>query len=387
MRKPDDLSRSLVALDQDSTLIAVVELSQSSWLVGGVIPGVERRPLKQLGATAPGLLGVLHRWQAEAAKEGRTIRRVCVAFEVGRDGFWLARWLRAQGIEVHVIHPTSVPVKREHRRAKTDRLDVALLMRAFVGWLRGEAEHCRMVAIPTIEEEDARRPSREHETLVHEKTRIVNRIKGALARHGIRGFKPTVRRAAERLAALRTAEGEALPPNSLAERQRDLARLRFLTEQIEQIEASRQERLAQAPDEKGHAMVRQMNRWVGLGLETADRLAHEVFVRDFRDERAVGRYGGLTGAPNQSGSTRREKGLARVGNGRVRQSMLQFGWRFLWFQKNRALANWYRARTADGRSSTRKTMIVALARKLLIALWRFLRTGEVPAGVVLRPAA
>src|SRR5215469_9255211 len=157
----NDLSRSLVALEQHRTLVAVVELSLTTWLVGGVIPGIERDPLKKLVPDEEGLLKLLHRWRDEAIKAGHGITRMVVAFEAGRDGFWLARWLRARGIEAYVIHPTSIAVSREPRRAKTDRLDTELLMRAFLGWLRGEKRHCSMVAIPTIEEEDARRPNRE----------------------------------------------------------------------------------------------------------------------------------------------------------------------------------------------------------------------------------
>ncbi len=155
-------------LDQDGTLIAVIEMSQSSWLVAGTVPGIERQPLKKLAPDEAALFRLLQRWQDEAARSGRTIARVTVSFEAGRDGFWLARWLRSRGIEAHVIHSTSVAISREHRRAKTDRLDTAMLMRVFLGWLRGERGHCRMVAVPTIEEEDARRPNREHESLVGE---------------------------------------------------------------------------------------------------------------------------------------------------------------------------------------------------------------------------
>ena len=231
MPKSNDLSRSLVALDENSTLIAVVDMSQSSWLVAGRLPGVERHPLKKLGADQDRLLALLQRWRGEAAKAGRPIERICVAYEAGRDGFWLARWLRQVGIEAYVIHPTSIPVKRDHRRAKTDRLDSALLMRAFLGWLRGEPDHCSMAAVPTMAEEDAKRPSRERESLVGERTRIVNRMKATLVRFGIRGFNPKLRRAAERAADLRTPEGVALPPNTLAELHRDMARLRLVGEQ------------------------------------------------------------------------------------------------------------------------------------------------------------
>jgi transposase len=381
-----DLSRSLVPFQQDGTLVAVVELSRSSWLVAGLVPGIGRHPLKKLDPSEEALLALLRRWRDEAARAGRPVTRLAVAFEAGRDGFWLARWLRARGVEAHVIHPTSVAVSREHRRAKTDRLDTGLLKRAFLGWLRGEPGHCTMAAVPTLEEEDAKRPSREREGLVGERTRIVNRMKGALARLGVRGFKPGLRKAPERLEALRTAEGAPLPPNTLAELRRDMARLRLVREQIAELEAARLERLEKEPGSRPHAMVRLLARVVGVGLETADMLVREVLSRELRDRKALARYAGLTGSPDESGARRREKGLARVGNARVRRGMLQLAWRFLRFQGDSHLARWYRARTADARGGTRKTMIVALARKLLIALWRLVTTGEAPEGVVLRPA-
>jgi transposase len=332
MPQPNDLSRSLVGLDQNTTIIAVVELSQSSWLIGGIVPGIERQPHKKLEPSPERLLAVLHRWRDEAVRAGRKITRIALAFEAGRDGFWLARWLRARGVEAHVIHPSSVAVSREHRRAKTDRLDTELLKRGFLGWLRGERGHCTMARIPTMTEEDAKRPNRERECLVRERTRIVNRMKGTLARLGIRNFKPTLRKAAERLATLHTPEGSVLPPNVSAELQRDMARLGFVVSQIKEIEGARQKRL------------------------------------------------------EQESAKRREQGLARAGNARVRRGMIQLAWRFLRFQKESALARWYRARTADSRIGTRKTMIVALARKLVIALWRLVTTGETLEGVILRPA-
>ena len=341
--------------------------------------------MKKLGPDAEALPRLLHRWRDEASKASRTITRIAVACEAGRDGFWLARWLRARGIEVYVIHAASVAVSREHRRAKTDRLDTELLKRAFLGWLRGERNHCTMAAIPTLEMEDARRPSREHEALVGERTRLINRMKSTLARLGIRDFKPHLRRAAERLAALRTPEGVVPPPNTVAELRRDMARLQLIKEQIEQIDRMRLERLRQPPANAPQTMLGVLVRVVGIGIETADMLVHEVLVRNLRDRRAVARYGGMTGAPDESGARRREKGLARAGNARVRRSMLQLAWRFQRFQKESALVKWFRARTADGRAATRKTMILALARKLLIALWRLVTTGEIPQGVVLRP--
>jgi transposase len=385
MQKLNDLSRSLSPLQPDGTLIAVIEMSLSSWLVAGIVPGVERQPLKKLEVDENALLKLLNRWREEAEKEGHRIERIVVAFEAGRDGFWLARWLMSHDIEAHVIHASSVAVSREHRRAKTDRLDTELLKRAFLGWLRGERDHCKMVVIPTIQDEDAKRPNREHESLVGEQSRIVNRMKAALIRLGIRGFNPKLKKAAERLDGLRTPEGEPIPPNTVAELRRDMERRRLVSDQIRQIEDARLERLKQAPSDGPHAMVRLLARVIGVGVETADMLVQEALSRSMRDRRAVARYAGLTGSPDESGRKRREKGLARSGNARVRRGMIQLAWRFLMFQKDSALAQWFRARTESARG-TRKTMIVALARKLLIALWRLVREGVVPDGVVLRPA-
>jgi transposase len=385
MPQLNDLSRSPVILEQDATLIAVIEMGQSSLLVAGIVPGVERSPLKKLAVDESALLKLLHRWREEAVQAGHRIKRIVVAFEAGRDGFWLARWLRARGIEAHVIHASSVAVSREHRRAKTDRLDTELLKRSFLGWLRGERDHCKMVAIPTIEDEDAKRPNRERECLVGEQSRIINRMKATLSRLGIRGFNPKLKKAAERLEGLRTPEGESVPPNTLAELHRDMERRRLLRDQIRQIESARLDRLDQAAGEGAHTMVRLLARVMGIGIETADMLVHEVLSRNLRDRRAIARYAGLTGSPDESGKKRREKGLARSGNPRVRRGMIQLAWRFLMFQKDSALAQWFRARTENAHGS-RKTMIVALARKLLIALWRFVREGVVPEGVVLRPA-
>jgi len=384
---PNDLSRSLTALEQTTTLVAVVEMSQASWLVAGMIPGLERQPLKKIAPNEAALLSLLQRWQEEAIKICQTIRRITVAYEAGRDGFWLARWLCSRGIEAHVIHPTSVAVSREHKRAKTDRLDTAMLIRVFLGWLRGERGHCGMVAVPTLEEEDAKRPSRERENLVGERTRIINRMKSALVRLGIRGFKPELRRAPQHLEKLRTPEDVPIPLRTLEELRRDMARLAMVRAQIEAIEQIRLQRLEQAPQDGAHAMVRMLANIIGVGVETADMLVREILAKELRDRRALARYAGLTGSPNESGSKRREKGLAKSGNARVRRGLIQLAWRFLRFQKDSALAQWYRTRTEGAKGARKTSLIVALARKLLIALWRLVTIGEVPQGIVLRQAA
>src|SRR6201984_2528311 len=235
MPQPNDLSRSLVALDQDSTIITVVEMSQSSWLVAGMLPGIERQPCKKLEPSPERLLALLPRWRDEAVKAGGKITRIALALEARRDGLWVARWVHARQVGG-----------------------------------RGERGHCTMARVPTIAEEDAKRPNRERECLVGERTRIANRMKATLARLGIRNFKPTLRKAAERLATLHTAEGGPLPPNVSAQLQRDMARLGFVTSQIRDIEEARQKRLEQEPDTGQHAMVRHLARVIGIGIETAD---------------------------------------------------------------------------------------------------------------------
>jgi len=386
MAKFNDLSRSLVALAEDSTLIAAIELSRSSWLVGALVPGLRRDPRKKLPPDADALLGLLHRWRDEAIAAGRKIERICVAYEAGRDGFWLARWLRGRGIECEVIHPTSIPVSREHRRAKSDRLDLGLLLRAFLGWLRGEAKHCSMVAVPTVEEEDAKRPIRERDCLVVEATRLVNRMTSVLALHGISSFNVKLKKAPEKLASLRTAEGEPLPPNTLDELRSAMQRRQMIKARIAAIEAARLERLKQAPQTGPNAMIVLLARIVGVGIETAEMLVREVLSRPLRDRRAVARYAGLTGSPDESGSKRREQGLAKAGNARVRRGLIQLAWRLLTHQSDCELVKWYRERTVDGRGITRKVMIVAMARKLLIALWEYVASGKVPPGMRLHPA-
>jgi transposase len=380
----DDLSRSLVALDQNATVISVVELSLDKWLVGAIVPGITRDPLKALVPNPEALIKLLYRWRDEAVKAGCKITRIVVGFEAGRDGFWLARWLRARGIEAYVIHPTSIPVSREQRRAKTDRLDIALLKRALLGWLRGEKKHCTMAAIPTLAEEDAKRPHREREQLVGKRTGIVNRMKAALVRLGIRGFNPKTRKAAEQLATLRTPEGVPIPPNTLAELTREMEHLRFINQQIKQIEDERLRDLQDAPKDANHVAVQTLLQVKSLGIETADMLACEAFTRQYRDQRAIARYAGLTGSPDESGRRRREKGLAKAGNARVRRGMIQLAWRFLNHQPDAALVQWYRARVAAGKNS--KIAIVALARKLLVALWRLVTIGEIPQGWVVDAA-
>jgi transposase len=385
-KSPDHSKACPAALDQDTTLIAVIELSLSSWMVAGMIPGVSRKPLKKLEPNPDHLLKVLHGWRDEAVKAGRQITRIAVAYETGRDSFWLARWLRERGFDAHVIHATSVAVSREHRRAKTDRLDTAMLKRGFLGWLRGERGHCTMAIVPTMEEEDAKRPHREREALIEEQTRVGNRMKSVLIQFGVRDFNPVLRKASKGLEGVLTPEGKSLPPNTLAALRRDMERLKFIREQIKAIEQARLRDLEQKPKDGLNGMIHLLARIYGLGVETAVQLVYELLSRELRDRRAVARYAGLTGSPDESGSKRREKGLSRSGNERVRKIMIQLAWRMIKFQPESALVQWYRQRTESAQRS-RKPMVVALARKLVIALWRYVNDGVVPEGFRLHVVA
>lgn len=379
----DDSKACLTTFLQDNTVIAVIEMSLANWLVAGMIPGVNRQPLKKIAPDPAVLLRLLYRWRDEAIKAGKEITRIAVAYETGRDSFWLARWLRDRGVDAHVIHATSVAISREHRRAKTDRIDTAMLRRGFLGWLRGERGHCSMAMVPTIADEDAKRPHRERESLLKERTATINRMKSILTQFGVRNFKPGLRKATEKIDAVRTPEGVPLPPNAVAALRRLIERFRLINEQIKVIEKTRLQRLQQYPADKINAMVFLLVRIIGLGVETAEQLVHEILSRNLRDRKAVARYAGLTGSPDESGASRREKGLSRSGNGRVRKILVQLSWRILQFQPDSGLVRWFKSRTANDQRS-RKPMIVALARKLIIALWRYVNTGMVPEGFKLQ---
>ncbi len=375
------------AFDHDSTLVAAMELSGKSWELGAVVPGVARRPRRRVKVGDVGeVLAAIERWKGEAAKAGRAIVRVALAYEAGRDGFWIARYLIERGIEAHVMQPASIAVERRGRRAKTDRIDLDMLLRTLLAWLRGEPRVCSMVRVPSIEEEDSRRPGRERDHLVRERVAIENRITSLLSLHGIAGFKPRLKKAVERLERLRTAAGSPPPPRTMEELRRLMGRQRLLGEQIKQIEAAR-DAAARAPNpNREERMIQFLIAIAGLGVETATLLVCEVLCRPFRDRGAIACFVGLTGTPFQSGGMEREQGIAKTGNQHVRCILVQLAWRWLRFQPDSALSRWFVARVAGGKGRIRKIMIVALARKLLVALWRYVQTGLAPEGVALAAA-
>jgi transposase len=309
-----------------------------------------------------------------------------MAYEAGRDGFWIARELSSQGIEVHVMQPASIPVERKGRRAKTDRIDLDMLLRTLLAWLRGEPRVCTMARVPTVEEEDARRPGRERDKLVRERVGLENQVQSLLCLHGICDFRPRLKKAAEKLEKLRARSGAALPPQTMAQLRRLMKRRGVASEQIAEIDAARVAEV-EAPDpDRGTAMIRLLVAICGMGLETATRLVREVFSRPVRDRRGIAAFVGLTGTPFQSGGMEREQGISKNGNTRVRCLLLQLTWRWLRFQPGSALSRWFFGRVGEAKGRIRKVMAAPHTRSLLVALWRYLETGVIPEGARLADA-
>jgi len=283
----DQTSHATTAFDYDSTLALALELSGKSWEVGAVLPGVSRRPRRSLAPRDMiGLLKQIERWKAEALRAGCSVQRTVLTYEAGRDGFWIARYLLAHGLEVQIMHPASIPVERRGRRAKTDRIDLDMLLRTLLAWLRGEPRVCTMVRIPSEAEEDMRRPERERERLVSERIALENRIENLLCLHGVVGFQPRLKKAAERLDELRSYTSAPLPPRLSEELKRLMTRHRLLSEQIKEIEAAREQTaMAVAPD-RAAQKIQMLARLVGLGLATASGLTRELFCRSFAEPRA-----------------------------------------------------------------------------------------------------
>ena len=382
-----DAHKPATAFDHDSTLVLALETSGKAWDLGAVVPGVNRRPKRHLDVRAvEALLAAIEGWKAEALRAGRTIARVALTYEAGRDGFWLARHLIGLGIEVHVLQPSSVPVERKRRRAKTDRLDLDILLAAFLRWLRGEPRACTMVRVPSVAEEDARLPGRSRAVVIDERLAVENRLENLLCLHGIVGFKPRLKKAAEKLEQLRSFAGEAVPPAMMAELRRLLAVHRLLSEQLAALDAARAAVVMKADPDREERMIQLLAHIFGLGVETATELVREVLCRPFKDRRAIAAFVGLTGTPFRSGGMDREQGISKNGRPRVRALLQQLAWRWLRHQADSPLSRWFAERTGGEKGRIRKIMAVALARKLLIMLWRYAETGVIPDGVRLAAA-
>lgn len=386
MGKTISSSSPTVAVDYDATLIMAVETSNKSWVVAAHVPGLGHVKAKQtIDPMAEALATSIEGYRRRAAAFGKAIDRVIVVYEAGYGGFWLARWLMARGVEV-LIQPSSVPVERRKRRAKSDKIDADLLLRTLLAWLRGEPRVCSMVAIPEEAEEDARRPSREREELIRERIMLTNRIGAILATLGIDDYNPLRRDRRVRLEALRTALDQPLPEHAKAKIVRIIERLELVLSQIAALESQRDAVLEEEAPEEAQRMIKALVLLRSIGAQSATVLVYEAFIRRFANGKALGCYAGLTGTPFNSGGSEREQGISKAGNRRLRAAMGELAWLWLRYQPESALAKWFRERLAGAKGRLKKVLLVALARKLLIALWRYASDGVVPEGAVLKPA-
>ena len=378
---------SQAAVDYNSTIIGALELSEKKWVLAVQLPGVGRHSRHVLDACGDGLVSFVERLKAKCAAAGRKIARVILTHEAGRDGFWLARFLARRGIEVHVMQPSSLPVDRRARRAKTDMIDVEMLLRTLMAWLRGEPRVCSMVPIPSEADEEARRANREREDLTRERRSIVNKIDGILATLGIKGYKALRRDRREQLNCARQPAAIRSRSKARARIERLLDRLDLVLKLIDQVESARDAVLKKdAPADEAERMIRSLTDLRSIGPDFATLLVREAFVRQFRNRRALGGYVGLGGTPFSSGGSEREQGIGKDGNRRVRAAMVELAWMWLRWQPDSALSVWFRARVGAMGGRIRKIMIVALARKLLVALWRYVNDGVVPDGAKLKAA-
>jgi transposase len=373
-----------------TAIFVSLELSRSTWIVTSLSPGAGEKMSKHAvpAGDVPALLLRFDELKRKAkARTGKSFPIITIQ-EAGLDGFWLHRLLESEGVESHVVDPASIATSRRRRRAKTDRLDGEALLRALLAFKRGEPRVCAMAVPPTQEEEDRRRLSRERRVLVIERTEHINRIKGLLFSQGIADYEPIQRDRRERLEELHTGDGRQLPKNLKAAISREVDRLEVLIDQIKSVEAERDALLAEQQQQQkklstpaGDNMLFDLK---GIGREFASVLWTEGLFRHFTNRRQVASYAGLAPTPWQSGSVSHEQGVSKAGNPRLRTAMIELAWMWLRHQPDSALSLWFKERITGGRG--KKTTIVALARKLLVALWKYVTSGVVIEGAVMKKA-
>ena len=372
------------------TILVSFELSQSHWVLTFQVANSTK--MSRHGVTArdtDGVLALLQRYCVrQAADQTVGAVRVVSIQEAGLDGFWLHRWLEAQGVESHGVDAASIAAPRRKRRAKSDGIDGETLVRTLAAWLRREPRVCSMVVPPSVAAEDRRRLSRERERLLREQTALTNRVKGLLASQGITGYQPLKKDRRSALDALRNHAGHQLPPHLAAELGRMLGRVELLLEQIKAVEAERDalltaERTNDADDTPIAVLLLKLR---ALGNEFTAVLLLECFYRSFGNRRQLAAFAGLAPTPWRSGSIRREQGISEAGNPRLRKTMMELAWLWLRYQPGSALSRWFQAKVKGAGPRARRIAIVALARKLLVALWRYVKDGVVPEGAVLKPA-
>ena len=365
------------------TIYVAIELSQKSWLITLHSPDRDRLSRHKLeGSDCAGLLALIEKARIRTVEKLGTLPRVVSCYEAGYDGFWLHRRLMAAGIENLVFDPASIAVEQRTRRAKTDRIDGELLLRTLMAHLRGEPRVVRIVRVPGVAEEDARRASRERERLIEEQTAHTNRIKALLRLLGVAVGNPRRRDWLGWLARQRDWQGQPVPPHLVAEVTREHTRLMLVREQLAVLEQTQ----AAAIPAAMAARRDQLQRLKALGPTFTATLVDELFYKDFRNRREVASYCGLTPSPWRSGGIAREQGISKAGNRRVRQKVIELAWLWLRHQPGSQLSQWFRSRTANAGKRAKRVAIVALARKLIVALWRYLTTGLVPEEAVMKAA-
>jgi transposase len=367
--------------EHSGTISIAIELSQKAWGLTMHRPdrdGISQPKLK--GGDHAGLLRLISDVRERVRDKLGMMPAVVTCYEAGYDGFWLHRLLTAAGITNYVLDPASIAVEQRSRRAKTDRIDGKLLLRTLMAHVRGEPRVVRIVRVPSREQEDARRVTRERDRLIKEQTAHTNRITALLRLLGMAVGNPRRRDWLKWLSEQRDWAGQAVPPATLAELTREHARLMLLREQLAAVDLELTSTTAENAQQRDHLL-----RLKSLGPGFSTPLVNEVFYKDFRNRRQVGDYFGLTGSPWQSGGTNREQGISKAGNPRARRKAIELAWLWLRHQPNSALTQWFKARTLNASKRIRRITIVALARKLTVALWRFLTTGLVPNGAVLKP--
>ena len=369
-----------------NTILVALELSNSLWLVGVRLPSEEKSRMHRIKAgDAAALLRLLEGIRERRSTISGFPATVICCFEAGRDGFWLHRLLTAHNIPTHVVESTSILVSRRAKRAKTDRLDAEGLLRVLAAYLAGDTQICRMVRVPAPEEEDGKRVHREREYLVQERTRIENRILALLATQGIRR-RPSLRTWAQDMAILKTGDGRMLPRHLAAELDRLRRRLILTMELIRELDAERSDLLAATPNDALSNKIIALQRIRGIGENFSAVLVREVLYRPFGNRKQLASYVGLAPMPHQSGNMDRDRRIGRAGNARARKTLVQMAWLWLRYQPESGLSIWFRERVGELQGRTRRIAIVAMARKLLIALWRFTETGEIPDDVTLGTA-
>jgi transposase len=370
-----------------AAIFTSLELSRSIWLITSLTPGGSEKMSKHSvpAGDIAALLARFSKLKQKALARMATSFPIVVIHEAGLDGFWVHRVLQSEGIESHVVDPASIATSRRRRRAKTDRIDGEALLRALLAFKRGEPRVCAMVKAPTPEEEDRRRLCRERKVLIAERVKHVNRVKGLLFSQGVFGYEPLRRGRRQRLDELTTGDGRPLPGHLKSQIGRELDRLELLLEQIKAVEGERDALLA-AQDVATPTPAAMLLGIKGVGPEFAAILWSEGLFRHFDNRRQVASYAGLAPTPWQSGSVDREQGVSKAGNSRLRTTLIQLAWLWLRHQPQSALALWFKERVNRNGGRLKKSTIVALARKLLVALWKYVTLGVVIEGAVMKAA-